>query len=78
MTAPDSMSPPPLARPGFDRAAGERLTPGLVDALKADAETRVLVITGDSAPLAAPDALLWRAPRRRPRGRRMGLSRKAR
>lgn len=62
MTAPDSTSLPPLARPGLDRAAEERLTPGLVDALKTDAATRVLVIAGDSAPLAAPDALLWRAP----------------
>ena len=62
MTAPDSMSPSPLARPGFERAAGERLAPGLVDELKSDAATRVLVIAGDAAPLAAPDALLWRAP----------------
>ncbi|WP_349427131.1 NAD(+) diphosphatase [Microbacterium sp. LWS13-1.2] len=62
MTAPDSTSLPPLARPGLDRAAEERLAPGLIDALKTDAATRVLVIAGDSAPLAAPDALLWRAP----------------
>lgn len=62
MTAPDSTSLPPLARPGLDRAAGERLTPGLLDAAKTDAATRVLVIAGDSAPLSAPGALLWRAP----------------
>jgi NAD+ diphosphatase len=68
MTAPDSTSLPPLARPGLDRAAEERLTPGLVDALKTDAATRVLVIAGDSAPLAAPDALLWRAPAEVPDG----------
>lgn len=68
MTAPDSTSLPPLARPGLDRAAEERLTPGLVDALKTDAATRVLVIVGDSAPLATPDALLWRGPTEVPDG----------
>ena len=61
MTAPDSTSIPPLARPGFDRAAAERLTPDLIEVSQADAATRVLVLVGDAAPLAAPDALLWRA-----------------
>jgi len=62
MTAPESTSLPPLARPGLDRAAGERLTPGLIEAAREDAATRVLVIAGDSAPLAAPDSLWWRGP----------------
>jgi len=62
MTAHDSTSLPPLARPGLDRAAEERPAPGLIEAAKTDAATRVLVIVGDSAPLAAPDALLWLAP----------------
>lgn len=68
MTAPDSTSLPPLARPGIDRAAEERLTPGLIDAAKTDAATRVLVIAGDAAPLAASDALLWRAAAEVPDG----------
>lgn len=59
MTAPDSTSIPPLARPGIDRAAAERLTPDLIEVSRADAATRVLVIVGDAAPLAAPDALFW-------------------
>jgi NAD+ diphosphatase len=68
MTAPESTSLPPLARPGLDRAAEERLTPGLIEIAKADAATRVLVISGDAAPLAAADALLWRAPAEVPAG----------
>lgn len=68
MTAPDSTSTPPPVRPGADRAAEERLTPGLVDRLRADAAARVLVIVGDAAPLAAPDALLWLAPAEVPEG----------
>ncbi|WP_106814304.1 NAD(+) diphosphatase [Microbacterium timonense] len=62
MTAPDSTSHPQPSRSGLDRAAEERLTPGLIDAARSDAATRVLVIAGDAAPLAAPDALLWRSP----------------
>ncbi len=65
MTAPESTQPPPLARSGLDRAAEERATPGLLDAARADAATRVLVLNGDAAPLAAPDALHWVAVRRR-------------
>lgn len=68
MTAPDSTSLPPLARPGGDRAAGERLAPGLIDHARADAATRVLVIAGDAAPLAGPDRLHWRAPGEVPGG----------
>ncbi|WP_345803077.1 NAD(+) diphosphatase [Microbacterium sp. AZCO] len=42
-----------LAGPGIDRAADERSIEGLVEGLRADASTRVLVIHGDAAPLAA-------------------------
>jgi NAD+ diphosphatase len=62
MTAPDSTRLPPLARAGWDRAASERLAPGLIDDAKTDASTRVLVICDDAAPLADPGALLWCAP----------------
>lgn len=50
----------PLA--GLDRSADERTTDGLLDALRADAATRVLVVVGDAAPLAGSDRLLWVAP----------------
>lgn len=65
MTAPDSApreTPPPLARSGLDRSAHERSTPGLLETARADAATRVLVVNGDAAPLAAPEALHWVAP----------------
>jgi NAD+ diphosphatase len=62
MTAPDSTSLNPLANPGLDRAADERLTPDLLESAKRDAGSRVLVVVGDSAPLAAADALLWLTP----------------
>lgn len=62
MTAPDSTQPPPLARSGLDRAAEERTTPGLIEAVRADAATRVLALNGDAAPLTGPDALHWVAP----------------
>jgi len=68
MTAPESTSLNPLARPGLDRAAEERLVPDLLETARADAASRVLVIVGDSAPLAAPDALLWLAPSEVPDG----------
>lgn len=73
MTAPESTSLPPLARSGLDRVAEERLTPGLLDDLRADAATRVLVIAGDTAPLAAPDALQWIAPSDVPAGAEWAL-----
>ncbi|HYI50124.1 MAG TPA: NAD(+) diphosphatase [Microbacterium sp.] len=73
MTAPDSpprekAPSPSLARSGLDRAAEERATPGLLDDSRADAATRVLVVNGDAAPLAAPDALHWVAPDEVPAG----------
>ena len=62
MTAPDSTRLPPLAGTGLDRAAGERALPGLLDAARTDARTRVLVLAGDHAPLAGPGSLHWVAP----------------
>ena len=62
MTAPESTQLPPLARSGPDRSAEERSSPGLLERARADASTRVLALSGDAAPLAEPDALLWIAP----------------
>lgn len=62
MTAPDSSSVPPLARAGLDRSATDRLAPDLIETARRDPATRVLVVVGDAAPLARPDALLWLAP----------------
>ncbi|MDY0909316.1 NAD(+) diphosphatase [Microbacterium sp. CFBP9034] len=59
MTAPDSTRLPPLAGAAVDRAADERATPDLIATSRADASTRVLVLAGDSAPLAAPARLQW-------------------
>ncbi len=47
MTHSDTPRPPALARAGIDRAAEERDTPGLIDALRADAQTRVVAVHGD-------------------------------
>jgi len=62
MTAPDSMRLPPLAGAAVDRAAHERAVPGLLEAARADAATRVLVLAGDRAPLAGSSQLLWTSP----------------
>lgn len=62
MTVPDSSRLPPLAGTGLDRAAGERMQPGLIDAARADPQARVLVLAGDQAPLADAGALLWVSP----------------
>lgn len=59
MTATASTGEPPLARVGFDRAAEERAVPGLLEAARRDAATRVLVIHGDAAPLADAGVLAW-------------------
>ncbi|MBD3941732.1 NAD(+) diphosphatase [Microbacterium sp. NEAU-LLC] len=59
MTATGSTAEPPLARTGVDRAAEERSIPGVVDTARADAATRVLVLSGDAAPLADADRLDW-------------------
>lgn len=61
MTSPDGLLPP-LAGSGFDRAAEDRTVEGLLDTLRADAATRVLVVHGDAAPLQAPDTLYYVAP----------------
>lgn len=56
---------PALARATIDRAAEERVDAGLLDRLRADPTTRVLVVHADSAPLqadAAAPALLFVAP----------------
>ncbi len=68
MTALDSTQPPPLARSALDRAAEERATPDLLESSRADAATRVLVLDGDTAPLALPDALHWVTPAAVPSG----------
>lgn len=59
MTARGDQSAVPAA---LDRRAHERETPSLLDAARADASTRVLVVHGDAAPLSADGALLWVSP----------------
>lgn len=54
--------PAPLARGGLDRSAEERDRDGILDELRADPATRVLVIAGDAAPLAERGRLLYVAP----------------
>lgn len=54
MTTPDGFRAA-LSGPGLDRAADERQVDGLVERLRTDAATRVLVLHGDAAPLAAVD-----------------------
>ncbi|MET0297283.1 MAG: NAD(+) diphosphatase [Microbacterium sp.] len=65
MTALDTSGQPPA---GLDRAAEERAADGFLEALRADAATRVLVLAGDAAPLAAPERLHWVAPSDVPEG----------
>lgn len=67
MTASDGSAPPAFARAAIvpvaiDRAADERADPALLDRLRADAATRVLVVSGDSAPLAHAGALHFVKP----------------
>jgi NAD+ diphosphatase len=62
MTATGSTAEPPLARNGFDRAAEQRAGEGVIEAARADASTRVLVLSGDAAPLADATALQWVSP----------------
>ena len=68
MTAPDSTRLPPLAGAAVDRAADERTTPGLLDAVRTDVAARVLVLAGDAAPLETPDELRWVTPEAVPDG----------
>jgi NAD+ diphosphatase len=51
MTTPDN-PPHVIAGPGLDRSAAERSAEDLLERLRADAATRVLVLHGDLAPLA--------------------------
>ncbi|WP_375383893.1 NAD(+) diphosphatase [uncultured Microbacterium sp.] len=65
MTADDHSVPPiapPLARADLDRSAHERADDALVERLRADAATRVLVLHGDSAPLTEAGALRFVTP----------------
>lgn len=62
MTPKDAPHLPPLARASFDRAADERADPGIVDRLRADGQTLVLVVRGDLAPLTAAGSLSFAAP----------------
>lgn len=57
MPVPRSFEPFPAADSGIDRAAEERAVDGLVDGLRADPATVVLVLRGDSAPLDATGSL---------------------
>ncbi|BDV30985.1 NAD(+) diphosphatase [Microbacterium terricola] len=50
---------------GLDRAADERATPGLLDTLRLDAASRVLVIVGDRAPVSG-EGLRWVEPAQAP------------
>ena len=50
-------SAPPLARAGIDRAADERAEAGLIDRLRGNADTRVVAVHGDRAPLTADGSL---------------------
>lgn len=50
MTVPEGL--PALARAGADRAALERIDPGLIDRLRMRASTHVLVLHGDRAPIS--------------------------
>lgn len=52
----------PAAPAHVDRSAAERLTPDLIDAARADAATRVLVIHGDDAPMSDASRLLLVSP----------------
>ncbi len=59
-------APRHAADPPVDRSAAERQTAGLIDSAMADAATRVLVLHGDTAPLADASALLFVPPSRVP------------
>jgi NAD+ diphosphatase len=52
MSMPESGPPPALARGSADRAAEERAVPGLLDTLRSDPASRVVVVHGDRAPVS--------------------------
>lgn len=56
MTAYSQAEAAARTRGGFDRCAGERAHVGLLDELRADEATRVLVVRGDAAELTGGDA----------------------
>lgn len=62
MALSDTPHPPALARAGIDRAAAERDIDGLVERLRGDAATRVVVVHGDRSLLADDRALGTVAP----------------
>ncbi|GAA3761798.1 NAD(+) diphosphatase [Microbacterium kribbense] len=68
MTAHPLAPIPALGHSGFDRSATERTDPQLIEKLRADAATRVLVVRGDAAQCGADGRLHYRAPAEVPRG----------
>ncbi|WP_438352597.1 NAD(+) diphosphatase [Microbacterium sp. CJ88] len=70
MTASPASAPRsfPIAAAGIDRAAAERTEEDLVERLRADDRTRVIVVHGDRAPLAGADRLAWVGPHVAPEG----------
>lgn len=60
MTAHTEPLTPPLARGELDRRADERAIGGLLEAARADASAQVLVIVGDTAPLASAEGVALR------------------
>lgn len=66
MTAPDTPRLAPLGHRGVDRSASDRSDPGLLAAARQDATTRVLVVSGDRAPLGSEDRLCWVSPAEAP------------
>lgn len=62
MTAPDTPRLAPLGHHGGDRAASERADPDLITTARTEVGTRVLVLSGDRAPMESHDRLAWVAP----------------
>jgi NAD+ diphosphatase len=62
MTAPESPRPPVSRLGAFDRSAPERTEPGLVDILRDDARTRVVVVRSDATPVGEDGGLALASP----------------
>lgn len=60
--------PPEAETDALDRAADERADPALLQNARDEPATRVLVLRGDQAPLAAEGRLLWVTPSLVPEG----------
>ncbi|SDH08123.1 NAD(+) diphosphatase [Microbacterium pygmaeum] len=73
MTAPQGLPLPALAGSGLDRAAEERSTSNIVETARGLAQTRVLVVHGDRAPLHSADTLHWLSPTDVPDGAEWAL-----